>query len=195
MIIRTIILGGFLLFSFWTIAAQPSASGVSATLSFGDPKAEYRIEVFYDLQCPTCASYHATLKNVIERFPQKVFVIVRHFPLPMHDQAFMASSAVEAANKQGKGVEMMDLLLEEQSKWSVSPRPFQLVLGYAKRLGIETKKFQDDVTSEDVARTVILDMNRAKRLGVGSTPSVFLNGKLMEYAESLQLEEIIAKGN
>lgn len=178
-----------------TVAAQYAVVGASPALTVGNPKAEHRIEAFYDLQCGSCVKFHENLKKVIARYPDKVFVVFRHFPLQMHDQAFMASSVVEAAKRQGKGIEMIDLLLSEQDKWSSNARPFQIILGYADRLGLDRNKFRTDVTSDDVIRSVVLDMNRGKRLEVSYTPSVFLNGHLLSFPDSLELEKFISKGN
>lgn len=176
----------------WAAAAQATAGSV---LTVGDSKAQYRIEAFYDLQCSSCATFHHGLKRVMDRFPEKVYVIFRHYPLAIHDQAFMASSAAEAARRQGKGLEMIDALLDGQAKWSASPRPFQVVLGYAIKLGLDRNRFTTDLRSDDVARTVVLDINRGKLLKVGGTPTIYLNGKELPYAEALELEEIISKGN
>jgi predicted DsbA family dithiol-disulfide isomerase len=164
-------------------------------MSFGNPKAENRIEVFYDCQCPTCVNFHAKLKAFVERFPEKVFVTIRHYPLPMHDNAFMASTVVEAARRQGKGVEMIDLLLQEQSRWSTSENPFPIMFDYAKQLGLDTKIFRTDLTGDDVARAVLVDMDRGKRLGLTYIPSTFLNGRLLSMSDTFDLENIISKGN
>lgn len=185
------------LVSFCTLSAfgqQPDASS-SRVITFGDPKAQHRIEVFYDLQCGACAAFHEKLKAVLAKSGDKVFVIFRHFPLAMHDRAFMASSIAEAARRQGKGVEMIDFLLNEQAKWSTSDRPYKLVFEYADKLGLDKRKLKADVLDDDVIRTVLLDINRAKQLGVSATPTVFLNGKALTYPESLELDTFISKGN
>ena len=180
--------------SFATITAQESTK--ASAITFGNPKGENRIEVFYDLQCKACASFHEDLKKVADRFPEKVFVIIRHFPLPTHAQAFMASTVAEAANRQGKGLEMIEFLLKTQEQWSTSETPFTLIYQQAEKLGLDIERFRADVKSDDVARAVVLDLNRAKKLGLDSTPSTLLNGKLLTYAEAKwQLEEIISKGN
>jgi predicted DsbA family dithiol-disulfide isomerase len=113
----------------------------------------------------------------------------------MHDNAFMASTVVEAARRQGKGVEMVDLLLQEQSRWSVSADPFPIMFGYAKQLGLDAKIFRTDLLGNEVARDVLVDMDRGKRLRLSYVPSTFLNGKLLGFVDSLDLENVISKGN
>lgn len=176
------------------VPAQEIAATVE-TITFGNPKAENRVEVFYDLQCGACAPFHLSLKQIVQRNPRGVFVIVRHFPLPVHDRAFMASSVAEAAKKQGKGIEMVDLLLQEQSKWSTAQRSFPMIQKYATSLGLDIKRFQKDISSDETILFVLRDMSRGRRLEVASTPTAFLNGKQLTFAESQDLEKIISKGN
>ncbi len=194
MLIRTTTTILLILASTWWVVAQQGAPEASSVLTVGDPRSPYRIEVFYDLQCASCVSFHQKLKKVMDRFPEKVFVVFRHFPLSMHDNAFMASSVADAARRQGKGLEMIELLLNKQASWSTRTQPYQVIFGYVEKLGLDKSRFIKDVMSDDVARTVILDMNRARRLDVMSTPTVFLNGKLLSFVDSLELEEFISKG-
>ena len=189
----TLLLTVLIVFAGAVVAQEAAAAG--ETITFGNPKAEHRVEVFYDLQCGACAPFHLNLKQIAERYPTRVFVIVRHFPLPVHDRAFMASSVAEAAKKQGKGVEMVDLLLQEQSKWSTAQRSFPMILKYATSLGLDIKKFQKDITSDETILFVLRDISRARRLEVTATPTAFLNGKQLTQTESSELEKIISKGN
>ena len=182
-----------LLFVSTSFAQQISTP--DSPMSFGNPRAKNRIEVFYDCQCPTCVNFHAKLKALVERFPEKVFVTIRHYPLPMHNNAFMASTVVEAARRQGKGVEMIDLLLQEQSRWSTSENPVPIMFGYAKQLGLDAERFRTDLLGDEVDRAVLVDMDRGKRLGLTYVPSAFLNGKLLSFPDSLDIENVISKGN
>ena len=179
--------------SFVAITAQEAVS--TKEISFGNANGEYQIVAYYDLQCGSCVGFHKGLKKAIERFPDKVHVVIRHFPLPMHNQAFMASTVVEAANRQGKGLEMIEVLLNNQQRWSPAERPFSFIFGYVKQLGLDEKKFREEVQGDDVAFAVLYDVRRAKSLGVSSTPTVFLNGKQLSYPEALDIENIISKGN
>ena len=181
--------------SVWVVSAQYAVAGASPVLTFGDPKAPNRIEAYYDFQCGECVRFHESVKRLMARYPDTVFVIFRHFPVSTHNQAFMTSSVVEAAKRQGKGIEMIGLLLDEQSRWSTSPQPFQIILELADRLKLDIPRFRSDVTSNDVIRSVVLDMNRGKRLGVVATPTVFLNGRLLSASETAELEQTISKGN
>ncbi|MCX6068967.1 MAG: thioredoxin domain-containing protein, partial [Chloroflexi bacterium] len=61
------------------------------------------ILVYSDFQCASCAKLAALLKSLVEKYPQNVRVIFRHFPLEsIHDKAALSAQAAEAAALQGK---------------------------------------------------------------------------------------------
>lgn len=172
-----------------SVAAQNGAA-----LSLGNPEAPNKVEVFYDLQCGACSTFHERLKKIVDQHPGKVFATIRHFPLQMHEQAFMASTVVEAAKRQGKGLEMTDLVLADQSRWSTSEKPFAVILEYVEKLGLDATRFKKDVLSDEVIKSVLFDLDRGKRLGIGSTPTTFLNGRQLSFLEATELEKFISEG-
>ena len=87
------------------------ATDYNSPIRLGPDNAPIKLEVFYDMQCPSCASFHPNLKAVLVKYQGKLQVTFRHFPIWLHDKAFLAGIAVEAANQQGKGFEMIDILL------------------------------------------------------------------------------------
>jgi len=177
--------------SFGQLAVQP---GASDPLHFGNPDAQMKIEVFVDLQCPACADYNERLRAVEEKYPKKVQIIFRHFPLAMHDKAMIAARAVEAANEQGKGLQMIDLMFANQKLWSDDPK-VKMFAGYARRLGLDLDRFSRNFDSEAILNRVQQDIARARSLKLNSTPTVFIDGKELTYPEALEIEKIVSEGN
>jgi len=177
--------------SFGQLAVQP---GASDPLHFGNPDAQMKIEVFIDLQCPACADYNERLRAVEEKYPKKVQIIFRHFPLAMHDKAMIAARAVEAANEQGKGLQMTDLMFANQKLWSDDPK-VKMFAGYARRLGLDLDRFSRNFDSEAILNRVQQDIARARSLKLNSTPNVFIDGKELTYPEALEIEKIVSEGN
>jgi len=177
--------------SFGQLAVQP---GASDPLHFGNPDAQMKIEVFIDLQCPACADYNERLRAVEEKYPKKVQIIFRHFPLAMHDKAMIAARAVEAANEQGKGLQMIDLMFANQKLWSDDPK-VKMFAGYARRLGLDLDRFSRNFDSEAILNRVQQDIARARSLKLNSTPTVFIDGKELTYPEALEIEKIVSEGN
>ena len=177
--------------SFGQLAVQP---GASDPLHFGNPDAQMKIEVFIDLQCPACADYSERHRAVEEKYPKKVQIIFRHFPLAMHDKAMIAARAVEAANEQGKGLQMTDLMFANQKLWSDDPK-VKMFAGYARRLGLDLDRFSRNFDSEAILNRVQQDIARARSLKLNSTPTVFIDGKELTYPEALEIEKIVSEGN
>jgi len=177
--------------SFGQLAVQP---GANDPLHFGNPDAQIKVEVFIDLQCPACADYNERLRAVEEKYPKKVQIIFRHFPLAMHDKAMIAARAVEAANEQGKGLQMTDLMFANQKLWSDDPK-VKMFAGYARRLGLDLDRFSRNFDSEAILNRVQQDIARARSLKLNSTPTVFIDGKELTYPEALEIEKIVSEGN
>ena len=62
---------------------------------------------------------------------------------------------------------------------------------YARKLGLDLPKFEADLASDEVKAAVQEDMALAQRAGVRGTPTIFVNGRLLQ-ARSLEgFKEII----
>jgi cyclophilin family peptidyl-prolyl cis-trans isomerase len=107
--------------------------------------------------------------------------VFRHFPLTsIHDKAVLAAEAAEAAGAQGKFWEMHDLLFENQSTWSgASEKDARTVMvGFAEELGLDKKAFSDALKKGDHRDAVDEAYESAVALGLGGTPTLYVNGQL-----------------
>lgn len=74
----------------------------SADHIFGNPNAGVKIVEFSDLQCPFCARFHPTLKQIIQEYDGQVAWVYRHFPLAsIHPSARPAAIGSECAAELG----------------------------------------------------------------------------------------------
>ena len=112
------------------------------------------------------------LEEVAKEFGDKVKLVVRNFPLAQHSRAFKAAEASEAAREQGKYWEYSALLFANQKALEV-PR----LKEYATRLGLDRAKFDAALDSGRFSSRVKRDLADGERIGIDSTPSVFINGK------------------
>lgn len=134
-----------------------------------------------DFQCPVCALYEPVIQEVYEKHQQDIKFQFRHFPLQqIHENAFAASRAAEAAAKQGKFWEMHDLLFANQSSWSKAPTPQNFFEQYAQSLKLDVNKYKSDFTSENVKDIINADVAEGTKLNVSGTPSFFIDGKQLE---------------
>jgi protein-disulfide isomerase len=136
------------------------------------------LEEFADFECPPCGRLHPELKQIEAEYGTRLRVVFRHLPLTeIHDHASEAARAAEAAALQGKFWEMHDLLFEGQGEWSVSERARPVFVEYARRLGLDAERFARDLDAPQAEGRVLADVRRADSAGVGSTPSLFLEGR------------------
>ena len=143
----------------------------------GDPargaaNAPVTVVMFTDFQCPACAATHPALQEVLAEYAGNVRFVVRDFPLTtIHENAFQAAVAANAANAQGKFFEFVEVLYQNQSQLD----PVSLVK-YAADLKLNIKRFETDLADQKLADEVRKDMADGKRYHVNSTPTIFVNG-------------------
>ena len=143
----------------------------------GSSKAEVTIEEFADFQCPPCAGLSPLVKQMEQKYGERLRVVFRHYPLANHINAVPAALAAEAAGLQGKFWEMHDHLFKNQAGWSKADNPRAIFAGYAAALGLDTERWAKDMENEKLKARVTADQERATSLGVSRTPSLFINGK------------------
>lgn len=123
------------------------------------------------------------LNAVLAAYPGKIKLIFKQFPLEMHSNAAVAAAAAVAAQQQGKFWEMHNILFEHRTQLSVDN-----IRGYARTIGLDMKRFESDLTSEQTKKTVVRDMEDGDKAGVEGTPSVYIDGQ--KYNGSLELGAI-----
>lgn len=154
--------------------------GGSPTWALGPSSAIVTVEEFADFQCPTCAQMHPKVKELRAAFGDRVRIIFRQFPLTQaHPFAYDAACASEAAGLQGKFWEMQNLIFQNQQTWAASTDARKIFTEYAKTLGLNVEKFSDDMIGLQVKNKVDADLQRGRAVGVGSTPSFYINNKPM----------------
>jgi protein-disulfide isomerase len=142
----------------------------------GPANAPVTLIEFSDFQCPFCNRFVPTLKQVEEKYGDKVQVVYRQYPIPgLHPFAFKAAEASLCANDQGKFWEMHDLMFQEQNRLAV--RDLKVAAG---RLRMDQKQFDACLDSGRHTEQVQKDMSEGTRVGVTGTPAIFVNGIPLE---------------
>ena len=159
-------------------------AGATPPNMLGSPTASVTVEEFADFQCGSCAAVHPVLKEIQSTYGSRIKFIFRNFPLQMHDKAYDAAVAVEAAGIQGKFWAMQDQLFMNQQTWaSPSANHKQLWSEYAQKIGLDVDRWQNDIIGMAAKNRVDQDMARGRALNVSSTPSIYINNQPVPYPE------------
>ncbi|HEX8369331.1 MAG TPA: thioredoxin domain-containing protein [Pyrinomonadaceae bacterium] len=160
-------------------------AGASPAHFKGGQSAKIVIEEFADYQCPTCASVHPTVQQIQAAYGDRVKIIFRNYPLTqVHPKAYEAATAAEAAGLQGKFWEMQNQLFTNQQFWTVASDHRKVFEEYAQKIGLDIQKFNADMGGIEAKSRVDADLQRARALNVGSTPTFYLNGRQLPYEDT-----------
>lgn len=144
------------------------------------------VVLYSDFQCPYCAKADVTYAKVAQELDGIMNVTVKNFPLPMHANAIPAALAVEAAQAQGKHVEMAEKIFKNQDAWKTlnSDKAREVFAGYAKELSLDLQKFSADAESEEALNVIKTDFDAGRNAGVSGTPQWVIGGKPLDNVDS-----------
>jgi len=123
------------------------------------------------------------LDAVLAAYPGKVKLVFKQFPLDTHSKAALAAAAALAAHRQGRFWELHDAMFAHRRDLSLDN-----IRNLARSIGLDMKRFDVDLPSDEVKKAIVRDMEDGDKAGVEGTPSVYINGK--KYNGSLDLPAI-----
>lgn len=145
----------------------------------GPIHAPVTIVVFSDFECPYCKGVEPAFETVLSEYPETVRLVMKHHPLQHHPHAHIASRTALAAGLQNKFWEMHEKLFQNQdtlTKMTLEEAKAAYDL-YATQLQLDLDTFQSDRDSNDsIKQEITRDLALAKKLGVRTTPTIFVNG-------------------
>jgi len=156
----------------------PDTAG--ATASTGPSGAKIVLTEYSDFQCPYCKEAQRTIKRILQSYPGDVRLVFKHLPLEMHPQAFQAAQAAVCGGQQGVFWPYHDALFDSDA---LSPEVFTSL---AKVVGLDLDQFQKCLASQESRMAVLHNLSEAQQLGIDSTPTFLVNGKLIRGAVSFE---------
>ncbi|MRG91596.1 DsbA family protein [Polyangium spumosum] len=137
-----------------------------------------------DFQCPFCSRVVPTLDQISKDYGDKVRIVWKDNPLPMHPRAEPAAELAREARAQ-KGEAgfwaAYDLLWKNQQKLSDED-----LLGYAKELGLNVDKVKAAILDKKYSAEITADQDLADELQASGTPHFFINGRRLVGAQPLE---------
>jgi protein-disulfide isomerase len=140
--------------------------------SIGPEDAAVTIVEFSDYQCPYCKRAEPIIQQVLQRYPESVRFVFRHFPLDrIHPQARGAAEAAACADEQGRFWEFHEQLFAEGAKFDESD-----LEAYAVKAEVEIDGFRTCIQEGRTTALVEEDLQAGRKAGVTGTPAFFVNG-------------------
>lgn len=170
-------------------------AGNQSDLREGPADAPISIVEFADFECPFCRNMYKTLHEVLRSYEGSYTFVFKNFPLDnscnpsitrqFHLYACTAAHFTRCAGEQGKLKEGIDLvftdpLLDHPEGISNPQLRDALVQKAAQQLGLDGAALQECIDSKRYAAKIVQDVEEGRRLGLASTPSIWVNGKLLE---------------
>jgi len=155
----------------------------------GNPDARVKIVEYVDFQCPACAFGIQYLKTLFEQHPNDLYLQVRYFPLTgMHRHAMISAMYSECAARQGKFWELDDLMIPQQGQWEQLINPEPVFQSMASQVGMNIDQLNSCLASDDARKVINDEKSLGQSLGIKSTPTYFINKKMVVGTKSLQEE-------
>jgi protein-disulfide isomerase len=119
------------------------------------------------------------MHSIMADYEGKIQLVMRY--APFHGNSIFAIKILEAARKQDKYWEALEILYQHQPEWGNhhNPQP-ELVWNYLPRLNIDVEKLKSQMEDPGIQKIIEQDQIDGKTLDVRMTPTFFVNGKLVE---------------
>ena len=153
----------------------------------GGPETAVTIIEFGNYECKFSGRAESTAKQLLEKYKGKVRVGFRYYPLAEQVNADRAAVAALCAGDQGKFWDMHALLF-------ANPRALDTahLQEYGKSLGLDAGRFEACLQSSPKLAAIDQSRQAANAAGVTTTPTFFINGRMVTGARPLwEYNEII----
>jgi protein-disulfide isomerase len=161
--------------------------------SVGDINAPVTLVEYSDFECPVCKKLHDVLRGVLPNYAGKVRVVFKDFPLEqVHPWARTAAIAGRCAYQQDAKAfwKVYDLIYDNQEVISAA-NAWTKMADYAEQSGLNADAFKTCMASPEAAAAVDTSRENGQKLEVGSTPTVFVNGRRIVGADQRLLDQYI----
>ena len=109
---------------------------------------------------------------MLDKYPDKVNLVIKHFPLNNHKFARRATAVALAADRQGKFWECHAKIFENYK--GINEAKVQEI---AKEIGLDLERLNKDAMDPAIQKLINRELNNGRQSGVRGTPAIFVNGK------------------
>ncbi len=158
--------------------------------TLGNDDAKVVVVEFMDPACETCAAFSPMVKQIMNANPGKIKLVLRY--APFHEGADYFVKILEAAKKQGKYWETLEVMFKSQAIWASHHKPEpEKIWQFLPKTGLDLDRIKKDMNDPAIEKLIEQDLSDAKSLNVRKTPGFFVNGKPLEPFGRKQLIHLI----
>jgi protein-disulfide isomerase len=163
----------------------------------GSPDAKVVVSEFADFQCPICADFHTSIwPQLISQYVAtgKVRFEYHHFLVIDNNiggvESRHAAEASECASEQNAFWDYANILFANQQSEGSGTFGDDRLKTLAADISLDTAKFNACFDSHKYAQAVVMDEGKATSYGLKGTPSVLVNGALVNSQSPLDFASI-----
>lgn len=139
------------------------------------------IVVISDYQCPFCKRWHDETEPLIDRDyirTGKAQIAYLNFPITSsHPNAQPAHELAMCAAEQERFWPVSDAIFRTQGEWKGLRSPRAFFDSLARAIPLDQARLQRCLGGGEMREVIAADLDRAQRIGVGSTPTFLIGGR------------------
>jgi protein-disulfide isomerase len=148
----------------------------------GPAHAPVTVVEYGDFECPNCKLAAPAVTMLLERFPQRVRFVFRHFPIESaHPHALVAAEVSEIAAAQGRFWPMHAALFEHQPHFAAKQ-----LHRYAADLGLDLTRYEAELDDHIYLQRIREHEQGGRASGVRASPGFFVNGRVQDVSFGMQ---------
>lgn len=155
----------------------------------GNPQAPIKIVEYVDLQCPACAYGSIQIDQYLKQYPEKIFLEIKFFPLGNHMHSLLATKFVRCAAEEGQFWPFLELIFRSQRRWMSLMDAQPAFVDMVKSVELDTDKVIACTAKDEIRTKILEEKDAGTSLGIKSTPTYFINGKMFVGVKPM-MEEI-----
>ncbi len=166
---------------------------VKSSLIIGSPDAPVEIVEFSDFLCPYCSHAARAIHDIMKEKPGMVRVVFLNYPLDiecnrsmnrqLHAGACLIARGSISAARQGKFEVFHDIAFQTRVENPGNEHMKKL----ADIAGLDPVRFFSDLELKETLDELKAAIETADKLGITSTPTLFINGKKFKYKPARDL--------
>ncbi len=163
-------------------------------ISKGPQHAKVTIVEFFDPACESCARVYRPVKELLAAFPDQVRLVLRYAPLHVGSEG--VCRMLEAARRQDRYWQVLDVMFATQSQWASHHHPQPDLLWElipAAGVDIDMDRLRADAAEFAIGSLVQQDVEDGAKLGVRQTPTFLVNGRPLPSFGLQQLHTLVSE--